>query len=111
MRIPLLALVLAAALPSAAFAAPRFKAVAFDYFVLFDPNSIVPAVEKEVPGRGLEFTKAWRAKQFEYGFLRSITNRHADFFSVTGDALDYTAEALGVTLSSEVRERLLNVYL
>jgi 2-haloacid dehalogenase len=101
----------AGALPPAAFAAPRFKAVAFDYFVLFDPNSIVPAVEKDVPGRGLEFTKAWRAKQFEYGFLRSITDRHADFFSVTGDALDYTAEALGVTLSPDARERMLDAYL
>ena len=29
---------------------PRFKAVAFDYFVIFDPSSIVPAVEKEFPG-------------------------------------------------------------
>ena len=111
MRTLLLTLALAGSLPSPASAAPRFKAVAFDYFVLFDPNSVVPAVEKEVPGRGLEFTKAWRAKQFEYGFLRSITNRHADFFSVTGEALDYTAEALGVTLSPEARERLLNAYL
>jgi len=55
---------------------PRFKAVAFDYFVIFDPNSVVPEVEKVFPGKGLEFTKAWRSKQFEYGFLRSITNRH-----------------------------------
>ena len=111
MRIVALALALASTLPAAVSASPRFKAVAFDYFVLFDPNSIVPAVESEVPGHGLEFTEAWRAKQFEYGFLRSITDRHADFFNVTGDALDYTAEALGVTLSSEARERLLNAYL
>ena len=45
---------------------PRFKAIAFDYFVIFDPNSVVAVVEKEFPGKGLEFTKAWRAKQFEY---------------------------------------------
>ena len=52
-------------------AAPRFKAVAFDYFVIFNPNSVVPEVDKANPGKGLEFTKAWRAKQFEYGFQRS----------------------------------------
>src|SRR6516165_8884491 len=62
---------------------PRFKAVAFDYFVIFDPNSVIPAVEEACPGRGAEFTRAWRAKQFEYGFLRSITHRHVDFFKAT----------------------------
>jgi 2-haloacid dehalogenase len=91
--------------------APRFKAIAFDYFVLFDPNSVVDDVEKEFPGKGLEFTRAWRGKQFDYGFLRSITNRHADFFAVTGDALDYTAEAMRLQMTPEQRERLLNAYL
>jgi 2-haloacid dehalogenase len=92
-------------------ATPRFKAVAFDYFVIFDPNSILPAVEKVAPGRALEFTRAWRSKQFEYGFLRAITKQHADFFEVTGDALDYTAAAMQVRLDGEARTRLLNAYL
>ena len=35
--------------------APRFKAVAFDYFVIFDANSVVPEVEKAFPGKGAEF--------------------------------------------------------
>lgn len=90
---------------------PRFKAIAFDYFVIFDPNSVVPVVEKEFPGKGLEFTKAWRSKQFEYGFLRSITSHHEDFFKVTGAALDYTAESMSIKLSVKQRERLLNAYL
>lgn len=90
---------------------PRFKAVAFDYFVIFDPNSVVEHLETEFPGRGLEFTRAWRAKQFEYGFLRSITDRHADFFEVTGDALDYTAQAMQLEMTPERRARLLHTYL
>lgn len=90
---------------------PRFKAVAFDYFVIFDPNSVVSVVEKEFPGKGLEFTKAWRSKQFEYGFLRSITAHHEDFFKVTGAALDYTAEGMNIKPTAEQRERLLNAYL
>jgi 2-haloacid dehalogenase len=90
---------------------PRFKAVAFDYFVIFDANSVIPEVEKVFPGKGADFTKAWRAKQFEYGFLHSITDRYEDFFKVTGDALDYTAKAMNLTLSPENRERLLNAYL
>lgn len=94
-----------------AAARPRFKAVAFDYFVLFDPNSVVAEVERVFPGRGVELTKAWRSKQFEYGFLRSITHRHEDFFRVTADALDYTAEAMRLPLTPETRTRLLQAYL
>jgi 2-haloacid dehalogenase len=90
---------------------PRFEAVAFDYFVIFNPNSVVPHVERVFPGKGLEFTKAWRAKQFEYGFLRSITDRHENFFKVTEDALDYTAEAMKLTVLPNDKEALLNAYL
>jgi 2-haloacid dehalogenase len=91
--------------------APRFKAVAFDYFVIFDPNSVTPKVEEAFPGKGAEFTKIWRTKQFEYCFLRSITGRYANFFEVTKDALVYTAEAMKLELPPEKRERLLNAYL
>jgi 2-haloacid dehalogenase len=91
--------------------APRFKAVAFDYFVLFDPNSVAPEVEKAYPGKGAEITKLWRSKQFEYCFLRSLTNRHEDFFKVTEDALVYTTRAMKVDLPPETRERLLAAYL
>jgi 2-haloacid dehalogenase len=101
----------ASAQPRAGFPRPRFKAVAFDYFVIFDPSSIVPSVEREFPGRGIEFTKAWQRKQFDYAFLRSITARYRDFFQITGDALDFTAESMGLTLSSEARSRLLGSYL
>jgi len=94
-----------------AHAAPRYKAVAFDYFVLFNPDSVIPKVEKEFPGKGREFTLAWRARQFDYGFLRSITGRQIDFFKVTEDALVYTAEAMHLPLPPDVRARLLDAYL
>src|SRR5215467_7099350 len=81
---------------------PRFQAVAFDYFVLFDANSILPTVEKAFPGKGAEFVKAWRSKQFEYGFLRSITHQHRDFFQVTDDALVYTAHLMNLELKPDV---------
>ncbi len=90
---------------------PHYKAVAFDYFVIFNPNSVVEEVEKIFPGKGLDFTKAWRAKQFEYGFLRSITSNHEDFFKVTGQALDYTIENMKLKASEEQRQQLLNAYL
>ena len=90
---------------------PRFKAVAFDYFVIFNPNSVIAEVEKVFPGKGTDFTKAWRAKQFEYGFLRSITDDHEDFFKVTEDALDYTLEAMKLSVTPAQKKALLNTYL
>ena len=80
-------------------------------FVIFHANSVIPEVERVFPGKGMEFTKAWRAKQFEYGFLRSITSQHEDFFKVTEDALVYTAEAMKLDLTPEARKKLLNAYL
>ena len=91
--------------------APRFKAVAFDYFVIFDAESVTPEVERAFPGKGAEFTKMWRSKQFEYCYLRTITGRETDFFKVTEDALVYTAEAMKLELTPEMRKRLLNAYL
>jgi len=90
---------------------PRFKAVAFDYFVIFDPNSIIPAIDEAFPGRGKEFVNLWRTRQFEYAWLRSITNRYVDFFQVTEDALVYTAQALHLELTSDRKASLLNAYL
>ncbi|HWK34579.1 MAG TPA: haloacid dehalogenase type II [Hyphomicrobium sp.] len=107
----LLALIPAVASAAEIGSGPRFKAVAFDYFVLFNANSIVPKIEKEFPGRGAEFANAWRARQFDYGFLRSITGQQIDFFQVTEDALLYTAEAMKLPLPPDVRARLLDAYL
>ena len=96
---------------SAAAGKPRFKAVAFDYFVIFDPNSIVPAIEDAFPGRGTEFVNLWRTRQFEYAWLRSLTGRYVDFGQVTEEALVYTAQALKLDLTQERKARLLDAYL
>jgi 2-haloacid dehalogenase len=90
---------------------PRFKAVAFDYLVLFDPNSVMPAVEQTFPGKGRELTQLWRTRQFEYTWLRSITDTYVDFFAVTEDALVYAANAMKLELTAERKQRLLNAYL
>ncbi len=90
---------------------PRYKAVAFDYFVIFDPNSVVGEIEKVFPGKGMDFTKAWRAKQFEYCFLRSITKDYEDFFKVTEDALLYTIANMKLNVTEAQKKQLLNAYL
>jgi 2-haloacid dehalogenase len=44
----------------------RARAIAFDAFTVFDPRPIAARVEHQFPGRGAEFTSAWRTRQFEY---------------------------------------------
>jgi 2-haloacid dehalogenase len=88
----------------------RYAAVAFDYLVLFDPDSVVSAVDRIAPGRGREFTHLWRTRQFEYSWLRSISGRYADFSAITGEALRYTANAMHVELTAAQRGRLLDAY-
>ena len=81
--------------------APRFKAIAFDYFVLFNPDSVVPEADRVFPGRGRELTTLWRTRQFEYTWLRSITDRYVDFFAITEDALVYAANTMKLELTPD----------
>jgi 2-haloacid dehalogenase len=90
---------------------PRYRAVAFDFLVLFDPNSIVAVAEHAFPGKGRELTQLWRTRQFEYTWLRSITGSYADFAAVTQDSLVYAASAMKLELTAERKQRLLDAYL
>jgi hypothetical protein len=47
-------------------AGPKFKAVGFDAFTIFDPSSVTTAVEESFPGKGKELSDLWRTRQFEY---------------------------------------------
>ena len=97
--------------PLEAATRPRFKAVAFDFFVLFNPDSVVSDVERIFPARGRQLVDVWRTRQFEYTWLRSITNHYADFFAVTDDALVYAAAVVNVQLTHEQKQVLLDAYM
>jgi 2-haloacid dehalogenase len=55
-------------------------------------------------------TALWRDKQLQYTWLRAAQGRHADFWLVTGDALDFTLETSGLATSG-IRDRLMTLYL
>jgi 2-haloacid dehalogenase len=52
----------------------------------------------------------WRDKQLQYTWLRALQGRHADFWQVTGEALDFALDALGLA-DPELRRRLMQLYL
>ncbi len=81
-------------------------AVVFDaYGTLLD----VLSVERACATVTLEprsLVMLWRQKQLEYSWQRALMNQYADFWQVTGEALDYAAAHLGVALDGATRERL-----
>lgn len=89
----------------------RIRAVAFDAFAVFDPRPIQALTRATFPGQGDELIKVWRARQFEYQWLRALGGRYADFRQTTEDALDFAARTLGIDLSREHRGRLMGSYL
>ena len=89
----------------------RIKALAFDAFAIFDLRPIALSCEKAFPGRGTELSNAWRARQFEYQWLRGLAGRYADFWQVTANALDFAAQSLQLDLSSSARDVLMQGYL
>jgi 2-haloacid dehalogenase len=88
----------------------RYKAVAFDAFVIFDPRPIFALATELIPGKGEEFVGLWRTHQFEYMWLRTLTGRYADFPTATRDALIFSAKMLKVELDAGAQQRLLDSY-
>ena len=57
-----------------------------------------------------QLTSLWRDKQLQYTWLRALQGRHADFWQVTGDALDFALETLDIDKPG-LRDRLMQLYL
>jgi len=99
--------------PGAATAAiaSRFKAVAFDGLAVFDPRPIATLAEELFPGQGKDLMALWRARQFEYQWLRAISGHYADFLQATDDALQFAVKSLHLELSAERRSQLVQAHL
>jgi len=98
--------------PLSTAAAPRaFKAIAFDAFPIFDPRPILALAEELFPGRGAELSNAWRTRQFEYQWLRTLSGDYADFWRTTQDALVFSGKLLKLDLDADKRDRLMQAYL
>src|SRR5271163_2070724 len=87
------------------------KVCVFDaYGTLFDVNSAARSAENSLGESWQPLAELWRAKQLQYTWLRALGGRHADFWQVTGDALDFALSSMQLQNSS-LRERLMNLYL
>ena len=92
------------------------KACVFDaYGTLFDVHSAVDAHSARLGQQAEAISATWRTKQLEYTWLRSLMGRHADFWDVTGDALDFALDRHGIDIQtamhSGLRDALMQAYL
>ena len=87
------------------------EACVFDaYGTLFDVAAAARSCGAELGEKSSALSSLWREKQLQYTWLRALQGRHADFWQVTGEALDFALETLQITRTG-LRERLLNLYL
>ncbi len=93
---------------------PAFQnigACLFDaYGTLFDVHSPVGKEAQRLGDKAEAVSALWRQKQVQYTWLRSLMGAHADFWQVTGEALDFALATHGID-DPPLRERLLELYL
>jgi 2-haloacid dehalogenase len=90
---------------------PRFRAIAFDAFPIFDPRPVVGLADTLFQGKGTELVNAWRTRQFEYQWLRALAGHYADFWQTTEDALVFAGKLLHLEVTSHKRAQLMDAYL
>ena len=89
---------------------------AFDaYGTLFDVSAAARQAAQEPEFARLaecwqSLSANWRLKQLQYTWLRATANRHADFWDVTQDGLDWALEAAGLDGDAALRDRLMQLY-
>ncbi|MEZ5614078.1 MAG: haloacid dehalogenase type II [Rhodocyclaceae bacterium] len=87
------------------------RAIAFDaYGTLFDVYSVGALAEQHFPGKGAALAAQWRETQIAYTRLRTLSDRYADFWQVTEDALVFSARKLELDLGDDARKRLMSQY-
>ena len=87
----------------------KVKAVIFDaYGTLFDVNSAAEKCKNQIGDKWEGFANYWRTTQLEYTWLRSLMNRHKDFWKVTEDSLDKSMKVFNI--SQNMKGELLSLY-
>jgi 2-haloacid dehalogenase len=88
------------------------SALVFDaYGTIFDVHSVTALAESFFPGRGTALSAAWRGKQLEYTWQRSLMQRYAPFSQVTREALEYACSFLHLAFDSPKEKALMEEYL
>ncbi|MGE0573117.1 MAG: haloacid dehalogenase type II [Reyranella sp.] len=80
------------------------------YGTLFDFNSAVARHRTAIGPSADALSDLWRSKQIQYTWLRNGMGAYAEFWQVTGEALDHCLAVHGIT-DPGVRQKLMGAYL
>ena len=80
------------------------------YGTLFDFNSAVARHRAVIGANADALSDLWRSKQIQYTWLRNGMGAYAEFWQVTGEALDHCFAVHAIT-DPGVRQRLMGAYL
>ena len=87
----------------------KTKSIIFDaYGTLFDVNSAAEKCKDKIGDKWESFANYWRTTQLEYTWLRSLMNRHKDFWKITEDSLDKSMKFFKI--DNSMRNDLLDLY-
>ena len=87
----------------------NIKSIIFDaYGTLFDVNSAAEKCKEKIGDKWEGFANYWRTTQLEYTWLRSLMNKHKDFWQVTEDSLDKSM--IFFNIDQSMRNELLDLY-
>ena len=87
----------------------NIKAIIFDaYGTLFDVNSAAEKCKSKIGDKWESFANYWRTTQLEYTWLRSMMERHKDFWKITEDSLDKAMKVFEIDAS--MKNELLDLY-
>ena len=79
------------------------------YGTLCDVQSAVKRHAGRIGPDGPTLSEVWRLKQLEYAWVRTLAGAYADFWQLTGQALDFALAKLP-SIDSQLREDLLEAY-
>jgi len=89
---------------------PKIELCVFDaYGTLFDVHAAIERHAAAVGPQAGDVSRLWRLKQLEYTWNRSLMGRHADFWTLTQDALDFALAVFGIRQAG-LRQSLLEAY-
>jgi len=90
---------------------PPIEACVFDaYGTLFDVHAAAARCKDDLGEKEEALSNLWRLKQLQYTWLRSLMGAYEDFWTLTGDALDFAMNSVGLN-DPDLRKKLMELYL
>jgi 2-haloacid dehalogenase len=80
------------------------------YGTLFNVHAAAERHRQAIGTNWQQLSQTWRTKHIEYTWVHSLSGQPASFWDLAQRSLDYAIASTGVTVSAEVRGKLLAAY-